>query len=30
MKNYNKIVYGINFTDKFCWCECSDAIEHYY
>lgn len=27
MKNFNKVV---NFTDKFYWCECSDAIEHYY
>ena len=24
------IKYDINFTDKFYWCECSDAIEHYY
>lgn len=24
------IKYDINFTNKFYWCECSDAIEHYY
>ena len=30
IKNGKIIKYDINFSDKFYWCECSDAIEHYY